>query len=87
MSNIELRYTELITKIKRHDWFHDFSDDHKIWLTGRAGESEIIVSLTKIPAVDVARILKDYVPEECRGRIVARISLLRMEAKSGGQST
>lgn len=34
---------EYISKLKSHDWFYEFSDDHSVWQRGKAERHDINV--------------------------------------------
>lgn len=32
---------EFVNQLKAHDWFYDYSDDHKVWVAGRESANKL----------------------------------------------
>lgn len=32
---------EFVNQLKAHDWFYDYSDDHRVWVAGRESANKI----------------------------------------------
>lgn len=80
----ELEHQEIVEKIKKHDWWNQYKDDHQAWLRSREAESEIIVLLARVPMCDVPEIIKLYIPSEFREKIAMRLCLItKSELKNG----
>lgn len=43
---------QLIAKLKSHDWFHDFSDDIRVWRRGQESWQEIQRLANLVPNAD-----------------------------------
>lgn len=51
-------------RLKAHDHYYEFSDDHHIFLRGQLDRAELLVELKKMPLCDVYRLLKTCVPDD-----------------------
>ena len=38
----ELNVDDYINMLKSHDWFYDYSDDHSVWVRGKAQRGAIL---------------------------------------------
>jgi hypothetical protein len=53
--------------MKSHDWFYDYSDDHRIWERGRTQRAEIYSTADALRSMgyssEVDRLFEEYVPK------------------------
>lgn len=40
--------TELYRELQRHDWFHEMSDDHRVWSAGQQDKQRLIRESMKV---------------------------------------
>jgi len=72
--------TELIEKLKNHDWTYEYSDDHNTWRKGQAERREILSMVKTISDVATALAFAQKVPE---GHRAAYIEDVQKELKDG----
>lgn len=44
-----MNLTQLWDQLDRHDWFYNYSDDHRVWSAGLAEESRLRAEAGRIP--------------------------------------
>ena len=63
----------LLTQLARHDWFYEYSDDHRVWKRGHLRHKELVDELNRAECpYNIAEvrmsvqemILEDFVEEE-----------------------
>ena len=63
----------LLTQLTRHDWYYEYSDDHRVWRRGHLRQRELLDELKRLKCphsvADVRMsvqdmILEDFVEEE-----------------------
>lgn len=56
--------TELDSLMSKHDWYHDMSDDHGVWLRGMFPKREILRAMKRVDQKVAQRLFKKYAPPE-----------------------
>ena len=61
LNKIEL---ELCQALKNHDWYYEYSDDHRVWSNGSRERSKIKGLMSKLPKQYAAELYNKYAPEQ-----------------------
>lgn len=64
---------------KEHDWYFDWSDDHRVWTEGHNQRRKIVILLTSLPQPERNELLKE-VPKDCLDRLLYQIEKELKEA-------
>ncbi len=72
--------SDLIERLKKHDYFYQYSDDNGAFIAGMGEEGRLITALAELPVGPQAfELLFKYVPEGMRedwaGRIAKRAAI------------
>jgi hypothetical protein len=54
---------ELETRLKSHDWYCDFSDDHSVWSSGEASRKKILTLITQVNPEQARELWAKYAPK------------------------
>jgi hypothetical protein len=54
---------QLEDMLKRHDWHFDFSDDIRVWRSGKNSWERLVTLAVKLPADSVKAVWAKYAPE------------------------
>ncbi len=73
--------SQLIERLKKHDYFYEYSDDTGVHISGMGEEGRLITALAELPLAEAARLVALYVPESLRPDWLKRIS--QRAAKAG----
>lgn len=61
------KVTELLQRLKHHDWFYSYSDDHGVYLKGLVGERALVKDLIALTRHEREFVLSsEAVPHELR---------------------
>jgi 6-phosphogluconate dehydrogenase (decarboxylating) len=61
-------WTDLEHRLKSHDWFYAFSDDHRVWQSGELSRSILIKLMQQAVQIDphkARKMFKRHAPPGC----------------------
>lgn len=61
-------WTDLEHRLKEHDWFYAFSDDHRVWKAGELSRSillKLMQEAAKIDPYKARKMFKRHAPPGC----------------------
>lgn len=78
---------ELATRMKNHDWYHSFSDDHGVYMRGVRDAQEIQEHLVTIPCPVAYHLMKEYCPSaEILHDWIRHLETVAKKRKSDGRN-
>lgn len=63
----EPMWSELEVRLKTHDWFYAFSDDHSVWVAGQTNASEMGRLMSILKEVDnprISELIRKHAPRQ-----------------------
>jgi hypothetical protein len=81
----------LLTQLTNHDWFHEYSDDHRVWQRGHARQAELKAELDRLNCpftmrdirMSVQKMILDEFAEEKPGQWYRQPKLYKNVAPTG----
>lgn len=61
--------------MQKHDWFFDYSDDHRDWRKGSTEKQEILALMRKIPMNQIPELMK-LVPEKLQTQWMLELQMV-----------
>jgi len=61
-------WTDFEHRLKNHDWFYAFSDDHRVWQAGELSRSillKLMQEAVKVDAYKARKMFARYAPSGC----------------------
>ena len=80
------KITDLLLRLKHHDWFYRYSDDHRAYLKGIADERQLLKDLSGLSRHEREFILSsEAVPHELRDEFRTKVIDMMVEISEGAK--